>query len=271
MSARSRRAAAALIGAATLWRVARRRARRDVRPRASRLRRWLDPYADIPSGRMVVPPLPPGEVVHVPERGEMFVRRAGHGEGVPIVLLHGWMASADLNWFPVLEELSADRVVLALDHRGHGRGIRAAARFTLEDCADDAAALLTTLGIERAVVVGYSMGGPIATLLWRRHPGDGGRAGAGGHGDGLAGGLARTRVLGIDGSRGDVAPALGAPPSPARHGRGPGPYPRGAHRLQGVGGGRVPAATPPTWPTLDARSRGTTPDRSPPRSTSPPR
>ena len=44
------------------------------------------------------------------------------------------------------------------------------ARFRLADCADDAAALLDVLGIDQAIVVGYSMGGPIAQLLWHRHP-----------------------------------------------------------------------------------------------------
>ena len=42
--------------------------------------------------------------------------------------------------------------------------------FRLEDCADDVAALLDVLGVERCIAVGYSMGGPIAQLLWRRHP-----------------------------------------------------------------------------------------------------
>ena len=60
--------------------------------------------------------------------------------------------------------------VIAMDHRGHGQGIRSRRRFTLEDCADDAAALLEVLGVDRAVAVGYSMGGPVAQLLWRRHP-----------------------------------------------------------------------------------------------------
>jgi 3-oxoadipate enol-lactonase len=57
-----------------------------------------------------------------------------------------------------------------MDHRGHGRGLRTAGAFRLEDCADDAAALAHLLGIDRCVPVGYSMGGPIAQLLWRRHP-----------------------------------------------------------------------------------------------------
>jgi 3-oxoadipate enol-lactonase len=60
--------------------------------------------------------------------------------------------------------------VVAIDHRGHGRGIRSRQRFRMRDCADDAAALIDHLAVERVIACGYSMGGPIAQLLWRRHP-----------------------------------------------------------------------------------------------------
>ena len=115
-------------------------------------------------------PLPTGTVIHVPGRGEMFVRDTG-GEGPPVLLLHGWMFSADLNWHRTYDPLQdAGYRVLAIDHRGHGRGIRSPEPFTLQDCADDAAALLAHLKLPRTLVVGYSMGGPIASLLARRHP-----------------------------------------------------------------------------------------------------
>jgi 3-oxoadipate enol-lactonase len=65
---------------------------------------------------------------------------------------------------------SEDHRVLALDHRGHGRGIRSRLPFRLEDCADDAAALVREMRLGRTTAVGYSMGGPIAQLMWRRHP-----------------------------------------------------------------------------------------------------
>jgi 3-oxoadipate enol-lactonase len=87
-----------------------------------------------------------------------------------VVLLHGWTANSALNWFPVYEPLGAHFRVLAIDHRGHGRGLRTWRRFRLEDCADDVAALADVHGIGQVVPVGYSMGGPIAQLLWRRHP-----------------------------------------------------------------------------------------------------
>src|SRR3954451_4691237 len=84
--------------------------------------------------------LPPGRVVHVPGRGELFVRDTG-GDGPAVLLLHGWMFSADLNWFPVYAPLAeAGYRVLAIDHRGHGRGLRTHVPFRLSDCADDAAA-----------------------------------------------------------------------------------------------------------------------------------
>jgi 3-oxoadipate enol-lactonase len=88
-----------------------------------------------------------------------------------VLLLHGLGATARLNWGPCFRPLSRYFRVLALDHRGHGRGLRTR-RFRLEQCADDAVAAARARGIERFIAVGYSMGGPIASLAWRRHPGE---------------------------------------------------------------------------------------------------
>jgi 3-oxoadipate enol-lactonase len=115
-------------------------------------------------------PFPPARTVHVPGRGEMFLRDSG-GDGTPLLLLHGWTASADLNWYAQYGPLAeAGYRVLAIDHRGHGRGLRALTDFRLEDCADDAIDALRELGTGPALVAGYSMGGPIALLAARRQP-----------------------------------------------------------------------------------------------------
>jgi pimeloyl-ACP methyl ester carboxylesterase len=87
-----------------------------------------------------------------------------------VVLLHGWIATGASNWRGTFATLAESYHVVALDHRGHGRGIRADGAFTLEDCADDVVALLDALDVRSAVLVGYSMGGPIAQLTWRRWP-----------------------------------------------------------------------------------------------------
>ena len=117
------------------------------------------------------PELPPGRHVWLPGRGRTFVRELAGPPGAPtIVLLHGWTATADLNWWATYRPLADHFHVIALDHRGHGRGLRSARPFRLEQCADDVAALVIELGLRRIIPVGYSMGGPIAQLLWRRHP-----------------------------------------------------------------------------------------------------
>lgn len=118
------------------------------------------------------PWLPPGGPVELPGRGTTFVRDSGARAGAPaLVLLHGWAVTADLNWFAAYPALTERYRVVTIDHRGHGRGIRPqAGKVRLSDCADDVAALLDVLGIDQAVIVGYSMGGAIAQLVWRRHP-----------------------------------------------------------------------------------------------------
>jgi len=114
--------------------------------------------------------LPEGRIVRVPGLGELFVRDTG-GKGPPVLLIHGWMFPSDLNWFRVYKPLAdAGYRVLAVDARGHGRGLRADEPFTLAGCASDAAALVRELGCGPVIAVGYSMGGPIAALMARDDP-----------------------------------------------------------------------------------------------------
>ena len=114
--------------------------------------------------------LPSHRIIDVPGRGKLFVRELPGPPGADtLVLLHGWTATADLNWQQSYRSLGQHFRVVAFDHRGHGRGFKVRDRFRLEDCADDVAAVAHELGIERLITVGYSMGGPIASLVWRRH------------------------------------------------------------------------------------------------------
>jgi 3-oxoadipate enol-lactonase len=111
-----------------------------------------------------------GGPLELPGRGTTFVRHHPAPAGAPtVLLLHGLGATADANWFTAYPALAERYGVVAIDHRGHGRGIRSSRRVRLADMADDAAAALDQLGIDRAVAVGYSMGGPVAQLLWHRH------------------------------------------------------------------------------------------------------
>jgi 3-oxoadipate enol-lactonase len=100
----------------------------------------------------------------------MFYRRLDGPAGAPtVLLLHGWTATADLNWFRLYAPLAEHYNVIAPDHHGHGSGHRNRAIFRMETTADDAVALCRSLGVGDAIVVGYSMGGSIAQHVWRRH------------------------------------------------------------------------------------------------------
>ncbi len=109
-------------------------------------------------------------LVELPGRGVTRVWEcAGPPGAQTLMLIHGVTFTAELNWGKVFAPLSRHFRVIAIDLRGHGDGIRAGSRFRLEDCADDVAALAEALGISRFVAVGYSMGGMVAQLLYRRH------------------------------------------------------------------------------------------------------
>jgi pimeloyl-ACP methyl ester carboxylesterase len=118
----------------------------------------------------MAPPLPPGRYLELPGRGRTFIRESGDPAAPALVLLHGLSASADLNWFTAYRPLASRYRVVAIDQRGHGRGMRLTGRrFRLEDCADDVVAVADALGLERFVPVGYSMGGTVTQLVAHRH------------------------------------------------------------------------------------------------------
>jgi pimeloyl-ACP methyl ester carboxylesterase len=92
------------------------------------------------------------------------------GAGEPIVLIHGWSASAAM-WDGLRAELSSRYQVIAMDCRGHGRSGKPhqPAAYGIE-MVNDVIRLLDHLQIQRAHVAGYSMGGSIALKLLQTHP-----------------------------------------------------------------------------------------------------
>jgi 3-oxoadipate enol-lactonase len=91
-----------------------------------------------------------------------------HGNGPALLLIPG--LGADTRLFGgVIEPLAASSHVVVFDPRGGGRSDKPPGPYTIAQMADDAAGLLDVLGIERAVVVGYSMGGRIALSLALDH------------------------------------------------------------------------------------------------------
>ncbi len=92
-----------------------------------------------------------------------------HGEGEPLLLIEG-LGYSSWMWYKQIPELSKEYRVIVYDNRGVGRSDKPDSEYTIELMADDAAALLTVLGVESAHVLGVSMGGYIAQELALRHP-----------------------------------------------------------------------------------------------------
>ena len=88
-----------------------------------------------------------------------------HGAGKPLVVLHG-----AFGWATVYPTLAKNRQVIAVELQGHGHTADVDRPMTIEQLADDTAALLKQLKIERADLFGYSMGGNVALAIAIRHP-----------------------------------------------------------------------------------------------------
>jgi pimeloyl-ACP methyl ester carboxylesterase len=92
-----------------------------------------------------------------------------HGEGRPLVLLHGAYMTVDMMG-PLLTGLAGTRQVIAIEAQGHGRTADADRPLSYERMADDTAGVIRHLEIEQADVFGYSMGGGTALQVALRHP-----------------------------------------------------------------------------------------------------
>lgn len=93
-----------------------------------------------------------------------------YGEGKPIVLLHGSFMNIPLNWSHIIPLLAKDRKVIAVEMQGHGRTRDITREISYENMADDVSGLLKQLKIDKADLLGYSMGGGIAFQFAVRHP-----------------------------------------------------------------------------------------------------
>jgi pimeloyl-ACP methyl ester carboxylesterase len=91
------------------------------------------------------------------------------GDGSPVILLHGGFGTVEMFGHNV-ELLAAGHRVIGVDLQSHGRSPAADRPMTFEAMADDIAALIRTLGLERAAIVGFSLGGGVALRTAIQHP-----------------------------------------------------------------------------------------------------
>ncbi|GAA3763070.1 alpha/beta fold hydrolase [Micromonospora maritima] len=92
-----------------------------------------------------------------------------HGSGRPMILLHGGLGSGEM-FTPVLPTLAATHQVILVDLQGHGRTADVDRPLDMALMADDVAALIDHLGLDRPDLVGFSLGGGVAMHVAFRHP-----------------------------------------------------------------------------------------------------
>lgn len=92
-----------------------------------------------------------------------------YGEGSPLVLLHGGMMTIDLNFATLIPTLADRHTVIGVEMQGHGRTADTGRELTPAALASDVVGLLDHLGIDRAHVLGHSMGGAVALELAVSH------------------------------------------------------------------------------------------------------
>src|SRR5690606_13949408 len=93
-----------------------------------------------------------------------------HGQGKPIVLVHGGGSTIETNFEKVIPLLAKNRQVIALELQAHGRTNDRNADLSFEQDADDVATLLKNLKINKADFFGFSNGGTTTLQLAIRHP-----------------------------------------------------------------------------------------------------
>jgi pimeloyl-ACP methyl ester carboxylesterase len=124
-----------------------------------------------PGESMSTIPSKPLDSGHAPVNGiDMYYEVHGRRDGVPLVLLHGGGSTIEVTFSRVLPVFARGRRVVAVEEQGHGRTTDRNQPVTFESSADDVAALLHHLKIDKADVFGFSNGASVGLQVAIRHP-----------------------------------------------------------------------------------------------------
>jgi pimeloyl-ACP methyl ester carboxylesterase len=121
--------------------------------------------ANLPTGHTAFLDVPAGDL----NRLEMFYRVAGDPQNTPVLLIHGIAGDSGTTWYNTYAGFAENYYVIAPDLRGHGLTMQPPGDTSIEQMAEDVFALIDSLGIAQAHVVGHSMGGLVAMQFTNAH------------------------------------------------------------------------------------------------------
>ncbi len=111
----------------------------------------------------------PGRSVFVGEK-EFFVRETGPTDAPVLVLVHGWALDGEMTFYRIVPSLAERYRVIIPDHRNHGRSEWIRGRFDVDVIAEELAGVLDAVGVSKATLFGWSMGGMATQELALRRP-----------------------------------------------------------------------------------------------------
>jgi pimeloyl-ACP methyl ester carboxylesterase len=118
---------------------------------------------------MTTPERPGTQHGHYVQANGLDIYYEEHGQGKPLLLLHGGILTGD-SWQPYLAGMAKHYRVITPDSRGHGRTANPTGSMSFGLLADDMAALMQALDLRKPLVCGYSDGGQVALELGMRYP-----------------------------------------------------------------------------------------------------
>jgi pimeloyl-ACP methyl ester carboxylesterase len=103
------------------------------------------------------------------QNGTVKIYYDNYGQGTPIVFLHPWSTNGGIWYFQTFPFAQTNQVIV-IDHRGHGRSDKPMGGYSIQEHASDVRAVLDAVGVQKAILVGNSIGGMIAMQFTLDHP-----------------------------------------------------------------------------------------------------
>ena len=103
------------------------------------------------------------------EINDIQVYYEDHGQGEPVIFIHGWLDDSSV-WKPQVEALAGGHRAIIYDHRGHGQSDKPKGSYSIKTLANDLHALIQKLDMDKVILVGHSMGAMTSILFALDHP-----------------------------------------------------------------------------------------------------